>query len=343
MTKITVLTGGSNAERDVAIAGAAQVVRALRKSHDDVRVVDTVDGPIAPSDETRYLASRVDAQPPSLADVTSLASRELGPKLVELPEIAAGDLVFLVLHGNQGEGGDMQALLEDHGIIYTGSGPAGSRLAMDKSAAKSRFNTAAIPTADWVMWPVLESDVAYLGLPLIVKPSKVGSTLGLSVVDSVAQLKNAVDFALSYDDEVMIERFVPGREFTVGVLGDRALAVGEILPQHDIFDYECKYTPGMSEETFPAAIDDDLARKLRKLALQAHEALELRDFSRVDFRLDEAGIPQCLEANTLPGLTSTSLLPQSAAAQGISFAELCETICALALQRTGSRNKVGTK
>jgi D-alanine-D-alanine ligase len=138
----------------------------------------------------------------------------------------------------------------------------------------------------------------------------------------------------------MLEAFVEGREFTVGILDGQALAVGEIIPQHEIFDYECKYTPGMCREVFPADISGDLTRRLQQLALAVHRTLKLRDFSRVDFRVDRGGTPHCLEANTLPGLTATSLLPQSAAAVGIPFRALCATICRRALARTGTRNKV---
>ncbi len=177
-------------------------------------------------------------------------------------------------------------------------------------------------------------------LPLIVKPSKTGSTLGLSVVTSPAELPTAVEAAREHDDEVMLEQFVVGREFTIGVLDDRTLAVGEIIPDHPIFDYECKYTPGLTQEIFPAEIPDDLKQNLATLAIRAHRCLKLRDFSRVDFRIDPSGTPQCLEVNTLPGLTAASLLPQSAAAVGIPFDELCERICQAALGRVGAGNKV---
>ena len=153
------------------------------------------------------------------------------------------------------------------------------------------------------------------------------------MVRDAGTLADAVTKASRYDDEVMIEAFVPGRELTVGVLDDQALAVGEIIPQHEIFDYECKYTPGLTREVFPAEIPDELAREMRALALATHKVLKLRDFSRVDFRLDAAGAPYVLEANTLPGMTGTSLLPQSAAAVGIPFLDLCNEICRLALAR----------
>jgi D-alanine-D-alanine ligase len=260
---------------------------------------------------------------------------------VDLPEVAEADLVFLVVHGRAGEGGTLQALLEAAGIAYTGSGPLGSALAMDKDVAKRLFHGAGVSTAPWVMWPAAANEIEALGFPLIVKPSKVGSTVGLSVARSRSDVEPAVETALRFDDEVMLERFVPGREITCGVLGERSLAVGEIFPSHEIFDYECKYTPGMSREIFPADLPDTIATRVRADALAAHRALKLRDFSRVDFRLGADGTPFCLEANTLPGLTGTSLLPQSAAAVGIDFPELCDTICRLTLRRAAGRNKVG--
>jgi D-alanine-D-alanine ligase len=167
----------------------------------------------------------------------------------------------------------------------------------------------------------------------VVKPVKVGSTVGLTVVRHDADLPDAAALAATFDDEVMVEAFVPGREFTVGILDQRALAVGEIIPSHEIFDYECKYTPGLTREVFPAEIPETLAAELQELALRAHRALKLRDFSRVDFRVASDGTPWCLEANTLPGVTRTSLLPQSAAAAGIAFPALCDAICRQGLAR----------
>ncbi len=341
MTRVTVLSGGSTPERDVAFAGAAQVVHALRQRGYVVAVVDTVEGALSAEGERRYLVPSVGRTPPTPAELRALEERELGPELVQLPEFGEADLVFLVVHGRPGEGGTLQALLDTAGIAYTGSGPLGSALAMDKDVAKRLFQWAKIPTAPWVMWPAPRGEIDRLGLPLVVKPSKVGSTVGLTVVRSPAGIEPAVETALRYDDEVMLERFVPGRELTVGVLGDRALAVGEIIPSHDVFDYECKYTPGMSREIFPADLPEPLGKEVQSLGLAAHRVLKLRDFSRVDFRLSPDGIPFCLEANTLPGLTGTSLLPQSAAAVGVDFGELCDTICRLTLRRAVPRNKVG--
>jgi len=341
VTRITVLTGGSTPERDVAFAGAAQVVAALRERGHQVSVVDTVTGALSAGSEARYLAPAVGPEPPGVEELAALRASESGPGLAQVAELREADLVFLVLHGQQGEGGEIQALLDLAGILYTGSDMLGSALALDKDLTKRLFTGARVPTADWVMWPAEPGDIEGLGLPLIVKPSREGSTVGLTLVKSRAEITAAVKLAQRYDTMVLLERFLPGREFTVGILGDRALAVGEIIPSHEIFDYECKYTPGMTQEVFPARIESGLASRMQELALVAHRALRLRDFSRVDFRLDRTGEPHCLEVNTLPGLTHTSLLPQSAAAVGIDFGTLCQTICDLALRRARFRNKVG--
>lgn len=340
MTRIVVLTGGSSPEREVALSGAAQVVAALRGIGHSVSVVDTVDGQLSPAAEPRLLVPSIGSTPPSQAELRLLATRESLSEIVALPTVREADLVFIVLHGRQGEGGEVQTLLESSGIPYAGSGPLGSALAMDKDIAKRLLRDAAIPTPQWVMWPAQDEAIHHLGLPVVVKPSRAGSTVGLSVVRRNSEIHNAVNLALAYDDEVMLEQFIDGREFTVGVLGEEALAVGEIIPDHEIFDYECKYTPGMTQELFPADLPDAVTDQLRTLAHRAHRILKLRDFSRVDFVLGNDGVPYCLELNTLPGLTATSLLPQSAAAMGIDFPVLCDRICRLALQRYRARNRV---
>ena len=333
MARIAVLTGGSTPERTVALAGAAQVSAALRARGHDVTVFDTIEPePLDPELERRRLGRAVGTRPPSLAELRELEARE------DLPVLVAGDLgshdaVFLVLHGRQGEGGEVQELLEAAGIAFTGSDARGSRLAMDKDGSKRRFRDAGIPTPDWLTWQARQPEIEELGLPLIVKPSRVGSTVGLTLMSDLFNLDSAVGKALTFDDEVILERFLPGREYTAGVLGGQALGVGEIVSPGRIFDFHSKYTPGRAQEIFPAEIGLDLEERLRELALAAHEALALRDFSRVDFRLDAAGNPCCLEVNTLPGMTPTSLLPQSAAVFGISFGELCNRMIGLALAR----------
>ncbi|NOT08541.1 MAG: D-alanine--D-alanine ligase [Gemmatimonadales bacterium] len=326
--RITILTGGTSSERDVAIASAVQVIAALRTRGHTVAVVDTARGYIPAADEPRLLSSVVGREPPTIEELVALERGVLLSGLSSLPVVRDADVLFLALHGGRGEDGTLQAVLDVVGVPYTGSGALGSGLAMDKDVAKRLFRAADIPTADWIMAPASADEVGRkLGWPAVVKPSKQGSTVGLTVVKEPTHFDEAVLLARRYDDEVMVEAFVPGRELTVGVLDGRALSVGEIIPQHEVFDYECKYTPGMSQEIFPASLTAAQAQECGRLGLVAHNALKLGGYSRVDFRLTPAGEMVCLEVNTLPGMTSTSLLPQSAAAVGISFPELCERIC----------------
>ncbi len=341
MKRVVVLTGGSTPERSVALAGAGQVTKALRSRGYDVIVVDTSLGILASDDEERLLISDVGSAPPTTEELDELAAKELGPRLVGLEELRVADVLFLVLHGRQGEGGQMQALFDLAGFVYTGSDALGSVLAMDKTTSKRLFRADDIPTADWCTWPADDDALDRIGFPLIVKPSNVGSTVGLTKVDERSGLDAAVREALAYDSEVLLEAFLSGREFTVGILGDEALGVGEIITRNGIFDYESKYTPGLAQEVFPAPIEDSLAEELRALALRVHRILKLRDFSRVDFRLDAQGNIAVLEANTLPGMTAMSLLPQSAAVMGVEFADLCDRICRLALTNRGAPEEPG--
>jgi D-alanine-D-alanine ligase len=214
-------------------------------------------------------------------------------------------------------------------------------MAMDKDISKRLFVQAGIPTPAWLMAPADTAEVAeQIGYPAVVKPSKQGSTVGLTVVKEQKQLQAAIIEAYRFDDEVLIETFVPGRELTVPVLGETALPVGEIIPRSDIFDYESKYQPGGAQEIFPADLSAEESDQLKELALAAHRALKLRGFSRVDFRRDEKGDFWCLEANTLPGMTAASLFPKGAAAAGIPFPEVCERICTLAIQEHRSKRRV---
>src|SRR5262245_16975734 len=326
--RITVLTGGTSSERDVAMASAVQVIAALRSRGHDVSVVDTARGFIPPADEPRLLSGSVGTAPPSIDALRDLERGLLLSGLGNLAVVRSADVLFLALHGGRGEDGTLQTLLEVVGVPYTGSGRLGSAMAMDKDVSKRLFRLAGVPTADWFMTPISAAEVGNrLGWPVVVKPSKQGSTVGLSVVKQQGEFDEAVALARQYDDEVMVERFVPGRELTVGVLEGKALAVGEIIPRHEIFDYECKYTPGMSQEIFPADLPAAVAAECGRLGLLAHHALKLGGYSRVDFRLTPRGEILCLEVNTLPGMTATSLLPQSARAVGMEFPELCDRIC----------------
>lgn len=329
--------GGASAERDVSLASGLRIVEALRSRGHTVSAVDPAKGVIDEAAERELRARKVGTKPPSLEELAGFSQGSFIHDLLSLPEIKNADVVFLALHGGQGEDGTIQALLDMGKVRYTGSGHMASAMAMDKDVSKTLFRAAGVQTADWIMAPVnakLDAKVVQskLGIPVIVKPSKQGSTVGLTVVKKIEDLDAAVETAFKYDDEVMVERFIPGRELTVGVLGDVALPVGEIKPKHEIYDYECKYTAGMATEEFPAQIPDAVARKAQQQALAAFQSLKLRGYARIDFRMMEDGELYCLEANTLPGMTDLSLIPQGAAAMGIAFAELCERIVKLALE-----------
>ena len=306
--RILVLLGGASAEREVSLASGARVADALRAKGHDVTTADPEADPLA-----------------------------------ILPQARAADVVWMALHGGAGEDGTIQALFDLAGVRYTGSGHLASALAMDKDLSKQLFRAAGVPTAEWRMvragdgtdWTAptfTEEMIAALGLPLVVKPSKQGSTVGLTVVKAAAELAPAVTEAFRHDDEVMLETFVPGRELTVGVLDDAPMPVGEIIPKHELYDYECKYTPGMAEEIFPAVIPDDVRDAAQRQAMAAYRALKLAGCARIDFRLHPTDGLFCLEANTLPGMTGTSLVPQAAAAMGMDFPTLCERIALAAVR-----------
>lgn len=330
--KITVLMGGTSSERNVSLASGTRIASALRERGHQVTALDPARGVISAKEEKELSSGKVGTEPPSLEALSKFAEGTFLPNLTSMKEIKDADVVFLALHGGQGEDGTIQALLDMAHVKYTGSGHLASALAMDKDLSKKLFRAAEVKTADWLMAPVsIEQVEGILGLPVVVKPSKQGSTVGLTVVKKRADLAPAIEEASKYDDEVMIERFVPGRELTVGVLGDIALPVGEIISKHEIYDYECKYTPGMAREEFPAKISPEATERIQEQALAAFKALKLGGCARIDFRLTSDGEFYCLEANTLPGMTELSLIPQGAAAMGISFPELCERIVRLAL------------
>ncbi len=336
--RITVLMGGTSAERDVSLASGLRIVQALRSRGHEVVSLDPAIGVIDGRMEEELLAAGVvKTVPPSLEELSKMSQGVLSPSFAGHVAIRDAEVVFLALHGGQGEDGTVQALLDMIKVRYTGSGHLASALAMDKDLTKRLFRLAGVTTPDWLMAPASERDISErVGYPAVVKPSKQGSTVGLTVVREASGLETAVEEAFRYDDEVMIERFIPGRELTVAVLGAQALPVGEIFPKHDIYDYECKYTQGMAVEKFPADLDEALSTELQRLALVAFRALKLSGCARVDFRMNESGELHCLEANTLPGMTDLSLVPQAAAAAGMDFPELCERIVQLALDERGA-------
>ncbi len=323
--------GGTSSERNVSLASGIRIVQALRSKGHTVIALDPAKGVIDQSAQDKLAASAVGTAPPSLAELTQISHGTFLPTLTSMPEITGADVVFLALHGGQGEDGTIQALLDMAGVKYTGSGHLASALAMDKDLSKKLFRVADVKTADWTMAPATIDQVKKsFGFPAIVKPSKQGSTVGLTVVKKPEDLGAAIEEANKYDDEVMVEQFIAGRELTVGVLGDVALPVGEIIPKHEIYDYECKYTAGMATEEFPAKLSKEETERVQQQALAAFRALKLGGYARIDFRMSPEGEFYCLEANTLPGMTELSLIPQGAAAMGMDFPQLCDHIAKMA-------------
>lgn len=327
---IAVLMGGTSAEREVSLASGLAVVKALRERSHSVSAVDTARGFVAEADESHLLPEGVHAAPPEeLSDVLPPA------QLVDIPQVRGADVAFLALHGGAGEDGTIQALLDLVRIPYTGSGPLGSAIAMDKDVSKRLLRDGQVPTLPWRLATgptfAYEPDTIedFVGYPCIVKPSKQGSSVGLIVVEEPSALRAAVHEAGHFDDEVMIERFARGRELTVGVMGDQAFPPVEIRPKKGLYDYESKYTPGMTEYLCPAPLDEETVAQVQAYALRAFRLLKLRGYGRIDFILAKEQL-FCLEANTLPGMTATSLLPKAAAAAGIPFGELCEQIAQFA-------------
>ncbi len=291
--KIAVLMGGPGAEREVSLRSGAAVARALRTRGALVEEVD-ITGP----------------------DFT-------------LP--AGTELAYNMIHGTFGEDGRLQAILDARRIPYTGEGEAGSRLAFDKIASKRRFEAAGVPTAKWEM--LAKGSQPTLPLPFVAKPPREGSSVGVHIVETEEAIKPALEDCFSRDTDVLIEAFVRGRELTVGIVGDEAFPVIEIVPKVDFYSYENKYTKGASDYFCPADIDAAATEKVQKAALAAHRSLGLEIYSRVDVLLDAEGNPFVLEVNTIPGMTETSLLPKAAAALGIDFPNLCEKIAALSMKR----------
>ncbi|MGD8818086.1 MAG: D-alanine--D-alanine ligase [Acidobacteriota bacterium] len=331
--RIAVLLGGTSEERRVSLASGRAVLEALRGRGHAATAVDPAFGAIPPDEEGRYLGGEVGATPPDLDDLRRMGRSALGPALAELPAVRDADCVFVALHGGDGENGRVQALLEMAGIRFTGSGHLGCAVAFDKRLSKEILVRASVPTPEWAPRGAAADEVRHLlGLPLVVKPSNGGSTVGLTVVREAADIGPAVALAGRYDEDVLCERFIPGRELTVAVLDGEALPAVEIVPGHEVYDYESKYTPGLSRYLVPAPLDADEADRLADLALQAHAALRQGSFGRIDFRRHaDDGSFWCLEANSVPGLTKTSLVPKAAGAAGIDFPQLCERIVQSAL------------
>ncbi len=336
---IVVLAGGLSPERDVSLASGSLIANALIQNGHRVLLVDLYAGledvcNFADAyqkyrvEEYRY---HVPAQEPDLAGIKAEHGNRqelIGPGVLEVCKTA--DVAFLALHGSIGENGKLQAVLDIHAVRYTGSGYTGSLLAMNKLISKELMRQNGLPTPDWItVGPGEEIQPPFL--PCVIKPVSNGSSIGVSIVTSAEAFGQALAYARTYEDELLIEKQVVGREFSVGILDDQALPVIEIIPREGFYDYKNKYQQGLTQEVCPADISPELARRLQETALAVHKVLRLGAYSRVDLMVQGEDV-YCLEANTLPGMTPTSLLPQEAAAIGISYGELCERIVRLAME-----------
>jgi D-alanine-D-alanine ligase len=347
--KIVVLAGGLSTERDVSFKSGSMVTKALRENGHRVIMLDVfmgysdkeedLDGIFDRAEEISVKVSDISEVAPDLAKVK--ASRKdqsdcfFGPNVLRICQMA--DIAFMALHGENGENGKVQAALDLFGVRYTGSDYLSSAIAMNKGIAKQFFRANGIPTPNGIAMTKEKrnDDVESLGLslPIIVKPCCGGSSIGVTIVRSAEEFKTALDTAFHWENELIIEEFVQGREFSCGVIDGKALPVIEIAPLQGFYDYKNKYKAGSAVETCPADLPEDVSAQMRAYAEAVAKAIGLNTYSRSDFLISEQGQIYCLEANTLPGMTPTSLLPQEAAAVGMSFNELCEKIIEISMRR----------
>ena len=323
--RIVVLAGGTSTERDVSISSGILVADALRKKGHEVVLLDIYTGyekDILDVDELfkiNYSFTDKINVGETISDIDEVkenrrdkSERYLGESVIDICDFA--DITFLALHGGAGENGQVQAAFDLLGIKYTGSGYFGSALAMNKGLTKSVLIQKKVLTPYGEIFKTAEDAQAWNRFPCVVKPCSGGSSVGINIVTNADDYANSVKEAFGYgEDEIVVEEYIKGREFSVGLLGGKALPPIEIIPKEGFYDYKTKYQAGAAEETF--------------------RALHLENYARVDFILDAEGNPYCLEANTLPGMTPTSLLPQEARAEGIEYPELCEKIIEISMER----------
>ena len=346
---IVVLAGGLSTERDVSFKSGEMVSRALRNKGHQVIMLDVFMGYgdeecdvsdfFSKSEEVSLHGGDIPTEAPDIEKIK--ASRKdqsksfFGPNVLALCKQA--DVTFLALHGADGEDGKVQATLELLGIPFTGNSFLGCALAMDKNMAKQFMKAKGIPCPTGISLKKEERssfDENSIHYPCIVKPNCGGSSIGVTIVRDVKDMKEALDTAFFWEEEVVIEDYIKGREFSVGVVEGKALPVIEIAPKEGFYDYKNKYLPGATEDTCPALLDDDKTKEMQHYAEMAMEALGLDTYARMDFLMDESTNQlYCLEANTLPGMTPTSLLPQEAAVLGVDFDTLCERIIEISLKK----------
>lgn len=332
--KIVVLAGGTSTEREVSLNSGKMVCKALRSKNQQAVLLDVFLGwegqePLDIYETQTDVEMAAQALMGRTEEVAAEEARRkearegfFGANVLKLCKDA--DIVFLALHGQNGEDGKIQAAFDLLGIAYTGAGYLGSALAMDKGLSKQIFLHSHVPTPKAFLYHKenQERDLPF-AKGAVVKPCCGGSSVGITIAKNQEEYQNALQVAFALEPEVLVEEYVSGREFSIGVMNGRALPVIEIEPLEGFYDYTNKYEPGKTKDTCPANISKETTEKLQRAAEQAYRALKLQVYARIDFLLDEQGEIYCLEANTLPGMTSTSLLPQEAAAEGVSFEDLC--------------------
>ncbi|HCI60660.1 MAG TPA: D-alanine--D-alanine ligase [Ruminococcus sp.] len=342
--RIVVLAGGLSTERDVSISSGILVASALREKGHEVVLLDVFTGyeqnicDIDALFKQNYSFADKANVGETVSDLSEVrenrlnkSDRFIGTNVIEI--CTEADITFLALHGGEGENGQIQASLDLLGIKYTGTGYLGSALAMNKGLTKSVFVQNKINTPAGEIFKSVEDAKSWSIFPCVVKPCSGGSSVGIAKAENEEEYILAVKDAFRYENEIVVEQFVKGREFSVGILGGKALPPIEIIPKSGFYDYAAKYQAGATDEICPADIDEQTDKKLRESAVAAYNSLHLDSYARVDFLVDENGEPFCLEANTLPGMTPTSLLPQEAAVEGLNYADLCEKIIEISLAK----------
>ena len=339
--RIAVVCGGISRERDVSFSTGSCAARALRERGHSVAVIDlflgneeAVEHPetlfSTQNDDKLYSVRETEPDLEALRAKRS-GSSLLGPGVIQVCQ--AADIAFLALHGGEGENGKLQACLDMYGIPYTGSGYLGSALAMNKALSKIQLTAAHIPTPPGITLKRGEYSTE-MGFPCVVKPCSGGSSVATSIVPDEQAYASALTAAFSCDDEVLVEKYIKARELTVGVMDGRAMPVIEIRPRTGFYDYKNKYQAGLTEEICPAPLTPEQTDAVQRLAERVYQALRLDVYGRADFLFDEENHTfYCMEANTLPGMTPTSLIPQMAAAEGMSYGELCEKIIEVSLKK----------
>jgi D-alanine-D-alanine ligase len=326
---IALFLGGTSPEKEVSKSSSKSIYAALKGLGYNVTLINPAYGANQPKEEQDFFSEK---------DFVPISNRNF-VEAVNSKMLDDIDLVFLGLHGKWGEDGTIQSLLELRGKKYTGSKVLASSISMDKTMSKILFQHYGIKTPKWITLTNNRFDVTLVpgmikekfGYPCVIKPNDQGSTVGLTICKEESEVAAAIKLALEFSDKAVIEEFIEGHELTVGIIENTALPVLEIKPKHGLYDYECKYTHGMSEYIVPAQIPQDVFENLQKQALLAFHSLGCEGYSRVDFRVNSKWETYCLEVNTLPGMTSTSLVPKMAKAVGISFDELIDRIVKLSL------------